>query len=474
VGTFFVEFTVTDSHGLSDPTPAQVAVAVVEANQAPVSAIFSPDYNPTIRPGESVNFQGFAADSDGNAPLSYLWDFGGGAPNRTVEDPGLVTFPNAGTYVVTFHVTDARGKSDPTPATVTVVVTTAPNQAPIARLALSPSAGNAPLPITLQGSGSSDPDGMIAFYRFDFGDGTTVGPSRTTRTFDTYVYVNWNARLTVTDNRGATQTTTAPVLVAPVTAGPNLVGNPSAETDLNGWIGYSGGTLQRLPGGFDRAFAIGVVGPASTATFGLNDSPNWVAQVPAANAAYRFSAWVRSPSSRGSAQLQVREWYGGNQVGAATLSPPQGLKPTWQLLTADHTPQRKNSTLDLQVLDLPVAQAETLIVDNLTIKLASAYTGLGPPDPGSGIAAKLIPNPMSGSGEIDFSLSHSGRAGVQILDLGGRVVRTLLDERQLGTGVHQVRFGGQGSNGPRLASGIYFYRVTTSAGTVTRRFAIMK
>ena len=50
------------------------------------------------------------------------------------------------------------------------------------------------LTVVADASGSSDPDGMIASYRFDFGDGTTVGPSRTAKTYHTYVAGNWNAR----------------------------------------------------------------------------------------------------------------------------------------------------------------------------------------------------------------------------------------------------------------------------------------
>ena len=47
-------------------------------------------------------------------------------PNSTDKDPGLVQFNNAGTFPVTFTVTDANGLSDPTPAVRLVTV-----QAPV-------------------------------------------------------------------------------------------------------------------------------------------------------------------------------------------------------------------------------------------------------------------------------------------------------------------------------------------------------
>jgi hypothetical protein len=376
--------------------------------------------------------------------------------------------------VVTFYVTDAKGKPDPTPPSVTIVVTHGANQAPTARLSLAPATGNAPLVVSMSGSGSSDPDGSIASYRFAFGDGATLGPGTTQSTSHTYVAGSWSAQLTVTDNRGATQTITAPIIVAPVSAGPNLVSNPSAEVDLQGWAGYGGGTLQRRPGGFDKAYAMWIVGPSSNVTFGLNDSPNWIAKVPASNVGvpYRFSAWVRSPSSAGRAKLQVREWSGSLQVGNAQ-SALSTLSPVWQPLSVDYAPHGANSALDFQVLDVPAAPAETLIVDNVAIKLAGATTGVEAPA-SIALGAVLIPNPMTGGSQIELTLPRSGPAVVQILDLAGRVMRTLLDTHELEAGVHRIEFDGAAANGVRLESGIYFYRVRAGSGTVTHRFAIMR
>src|SRR5438093_794963 len=51
---------------------------------------------------------------------------------------------------------------------------TAGNQPPVARLTVTPSSGTAPLQVTANASASSDADGAITSYRFDFGDGTVV------------------------------------------------------------------------------------------------------------------------------------------------------------------------------------------------------------------------------------------------------------------------------------------------------------
>ncbi len=123
-GTYLVTFTVTDSLGVADPTPATRTVTVQSiSNQPPNGTILQPTSDVTIAPGGSVTFSGSGTDPDGNTPLTYRWTFGAGGPaTSTSQNPGPVTFPNAGTYVVNFTVTDSLGAPDPTPATRTVIV----------------------------------------------------------------------------------------------------------------------------------------------------------------------------------------------------------------------------------------------------------------------------------------------------------------------------------------------------------------
>jgi len=89
----------------------------------PDGAIDTPADDVSIETGESVDFTGSASDPDGATPLTFRWDFDGGAPDSSDEDPGPVTFDTAGTYTVEFNVTDATNLPDPTPDTVTVTVT---------------------------------------------------------------------------------------------------------------------------------------------------------------------------------------------------------------------------------------------------------------------------------------------------------------------------------------------------------------
>lgn len=88
----------------------------------PDGVIDTPSDDVTITAGESVDFTGSATDPDGAVPLTFRWDFDGGAPESTDEDPGPTVFNTPGTYTVEFNVTDATSLADPTPDTVIVTV----------------------------------------------------------------------------------------------------------------------------------------------------------------------------------------------------------------------------------------------------------------------------------------------------------------------------------------------------------------
>ena len=91
-------------------------------NQPPNGTIDSPTADVAILTGESVNFTGTGTDPEPDLPLTFLWNFNGGATNQTVEDPGSVTFDIPGAYTVTFTVTDSLLQADPSPDSRVITV----------------------------------------------------------------------------------------------------------------------------------------------------------------------------------------------------------------------------------------------------------------------------------------------------------------------------------------------------------------
>ncbi len=84
----------------------------------------------------------------------------------------------------------------------TVSSLTDANQPPLAQLSAQPASGTTPLAVHFDGSASSDPDGTIASYTWDFGDGSAAG--RGAQIDHTYSAPgNFTATLTVIDNQGA-------------------------------------------------------------------------------------------------------------------------------------------------------------------------------------------------------------------------------------------------------------------------------
>ncbi|HEU4725781.1 MAG TPA: S8 family peptidase [Candidatus Eisenbacteria bacterium] len=74
------------------------------------------------------------------------------------------------------------------------------------------------------------------------------------------------------------------------------------------------------------------------------------------------------------------------------------------------------------------------------------------------------PNPILGSGEIEFTLPRGGRARISMFDVQGRLVRVLAD-RVFTPGTHRVIWDGGDERGTRLRGAVYFARL--EAGSVT-------
>ena len=124
----------------------------------------------------------------------------------------------------------------PQSITLFVVAAASGNQTPIAVMAAMPTSGVAPLAVSFDGSSSSDVDGTLVSYVWNFGDSATASGATTSHIYSTPgTYV---ARLTVTDNHGASNftTTTIQVNVNPGTlpaAPTNLVATVISKTQIN-------------------------------------------------------------------------------------------------------------------------------------------------------------------------------------------------------------------------------------------------
>jgi len=95
--------------------------------------------------------------------------------------------------------------------------------------------------------------------------------------------------------------------------------------------------------------------------------------------------------------------------------------------------------------------------------------------PGRPVLLGNHPNPFNPATTIEFALpaSFRGRVQLSIYDLGGRLVRTLVDG-QLAGGRHTVGWRGDDARGRSLASGVYLYRLVTPVGEDSGRMVLVR
>ncbi|WP_447647352.1 PKD domain-containing protein [Microbacterium forte] len=222
-------------------------------NSAPTAAIDAP-----VVTGLDVAFNGGGTDSDGTI-ASYSWDFGDGTSGTGAAVSK--TYTTAGTYTVKLTVTDDDGAT--AQATSEVTVAPIPNQAPTAQFS-SPAIDS--LSIAVDGSTSTDPDGTIAGYAWNFGDGATASTATAAHTYA--AAGTYTVTLTVTDDDGATAEKTAQVTVAKAVVG--LIASDTFDrTVANAWGTADLGGAWTLRGTASRFSVTGGLGkialPASAA-----------------------------------------------------------------------------------------------------------------------------------------------------------------------------------------------------------------
>jgi hypothetical protein len=83
------------------------------------------------------------------------------------------------------------------------------------------------------------------------------------------------------------------------------------------------------------------------------------------------------------------------------------------------------------------------------------------------------PNPFNAGTTITYSLEDDGAARLEVFDVLGRKVTTLVDQFE-SAGPHQAEWNGRDERGQTVASGMYFYRLTTKMVSETRKMVLLK
>lgn len=145
----------------------------------------------------------------------------------------------------------------------------------------------------------------------------------------------------------------------------------------------------------------------------------------------------------------------------------------WVELTYDLSEANLNNTYDNIVLifDLGTegdgSEDFTWYYDNIE------YVSATSTDPETEVPSRMVlhqnyPNPFNPATNIRFELPESSDVRLNVYDITGRLVATLVDGHQ-NAGTHEVRF-----DASHLSSGVYIYRLQSNAGTLSRTLTLVK
>jgi PKD repeat protein len=158
-GVHFITVTANDGQGRKNSIARETVKILV--NRPPVAVVDSLIYSCT---GQTILFNGsLSYDPDGDA-VSTKWDFGDGT--TTTETNPAHTYRTPGYYTVKLLLDDGFAEQ-PTTATIPIIV----EGSPVAYQSFSDTTICVNVPLEFNGTLSTDPNGPIGSYTWDFGDG---------------------------------------------------------------------------------------------------------------------------------------------------------------------------------------------------------------------------------------------------------------------------------------------------------------
>jgi aminopeptidase N len=83
------------------------------------------------------------------------------------------------------------------------------------------------------------------------------------------------------------------------------------------------------------------------------------------------------------------------------------------------------------------------------------------------------PNPFNPTTTVSFGLAKEGAVLLQVFDARGALVRTL-EKRVLPAGRHAAEWNGRSDSGRPASSGIYFCRLKSDTGTITKKMILLR
>jgi len=216
----------------------------------------------------------------------------------------------------------------------------------------------------------------------------------------------------------------------------------------------SGGGINPSPGSVSVSFQIDVDFPLVTLVSMIAPSPDWFVGV------------------SGLSLLQGGDWVDDLTVALLPYDAGTDSGVSYASANQDTDPQE----LIMSITTLPVGNGVPL--GTFIFTRVDAPTANGSP-PGTAQLPERnrlypnAPNPFNPSTTVRLDLARPDHVSLRIFDVGGRLVRTLVDAR-LPRQRHAFAWDGVDERGVRVPSGTYFYQLRTSSFVQTRKMIVMK
>ncbi len=271
-------------------------------------------------------------------------------------------------------------------------------QAPIALLVITVPADDQEVPVTVTFdiSGSNDPDGTIASYDLDFGDGSTHATGTDVSTAITHEYTaadTYTVKLTITDNDGRIGMDSGTV-----TIGPAMITFASNRSDYDLWRMQADGSDLRklLETSNDELFPDLVRGTRGKLAYAADGSTwnIWTLTVVGENNA-------QLTTQTASNQIQPSWSYDGSQIAYASNAAQTPSTTTWEIYTMTNV-GGSQTKLTSQTPYWAIAPAYSPINDDIVFVSNKNATG--------GSSIWLWDDSASSASEIYDSSGHDGDA----------------------------------------------------------------
>ena len=156
-----------------------------------------------------------------------------------------------------------------------------------------------------------------------------------------------------------------------------------------------------------------------------------------------------------------------------------GNASTWReysaLLDAMTGPGNEEVYIGFQFVSDGAENSVGALIDRVTLNVESqvAIGSSGPSIPDRFSLGQNHPNPFNMRTMISFTLPSNSLVKLEIFDILGRQVKTLINS-EMGAGSHQIIWDGKNSDGDVATSGVYFYRIDYDGGYEIKTMTLLK